>query len=242
MKLLLSIVKPYIPRALITQIGLFMVFNKLMGQSRQDQGICIDGDSNPVPWITYPAIEFLDLIDFREAAVFEFGAGSSTLWWANRAKSVFSVERDDIWIKRLQPLLQENITIKLESNEINYPGQINNCSNKFDVIIIDGSVRFSCAQLAVNKLEDGGLIILDNAEWYPNIAKMLREFGFVQIDFVGFGPINAYPSCTSIFFKTVKWFNRRKDIHQWSPIGGRWLKAHDDCSIAEIDSSLLRNL
>lgn len=43
---------------------------------------CIDKLGNPIPWYTYPAIEYLKTIDFSRKLVFEYGGGSSTLWWA----------------------------------------------------------------------------------------------------------------------------------------------------------------
>jgi len=232
--------KRFLPRSLVTQVGLYRVFNRLFGQTRQDDGVCIDGQGKPLPWITYPITEFLNQIDFSEATVFEFGAGSSTLWWAERAKAVFSVEREADWFNRLAPALPSNASVTLEENEIEYPRQIHRPGVRFDIVVVDGAVRYPCAQEAISRLEDGGLIILDNTEWYPNTAAMLRKTGFAQIDFCGFCPVNAYPSCTSIFFKTDKWFSRRKNAARWAPIGGRWLQAHDDCPLSEIDPASLR--
>src|SRR5262245_56791293 len=48
----------------------------------------VDKDGNPLPWYTYPAIDFLRRKCFAERTVLEFGSGQSTLWWAARARSV----------------------------------------------------------------------------------------------------------------------------------------------------------
>ncbi len=48
-------------------------------------GRSVDLDGNPLPWITYPAIEMLRRIDILNGRVFEYGAGNSSLWWATRA-------------------------------------------------------------------------------------------------------------------------------------------------------------
>lgn len=232
-------IKQLMPRVVLAQIGFFIAYSRLWGHSRQEQGICVDGKGNPLPWITYPAIEFLNTIDFSDAKVFEFGAGSSTLWWAKRAKLVCSVERERDWFERLIPILPDNAYVDLEANELAYPDHINRNGSKFDVVVIDGAVRYPCVQSSLDYLDEHGIILLDNTEWYPNIANMLRELGFTQIDFSGFGPINAFPSCTSIFFRTNKWLIKKRGA-QWTPVGGRSINAHDDCPISEIDASLLR--
>lgn len=239
MKLPLKI-KRLIPRVLLAQIGFFITYSRLWGHSHQLQGICVDGKGNPLPWISYSAIEFLNTIDFSEARVFEFGAGSSTLWWANRAKLVCSVEREKDWFERLIPILPDNANVALEQNELMYPYRIADHRCKFDVVVIDGAVRYPCVQSCLDYLDENGIILLDNTEWYPNIANMLNNLGFSQVDFVGFGPINAFPSSSTIFFRGNKWLTQKKKNSRWTPIGGRWLKAHDDCPLSEIDDSLLR--
>ena len=40
----------------------------------------IDRRGLPIPWYTYPAIDFLVQIDFSDKTVFEYGCGNSTLW------------------------------------------------------------------------------------------------------------------------------------------------------------------
>ena len=75
--------------------------------------------------------------------------------------------------------------------------------HNFDIIVIDGTERYKSAKATINKLVDKGIIILDNADWYPNTAKMLRNEGFKQIDFYGFSPMNSFPECTSLFIKDL---------------------------------------
>lgn len=41
----------------------------------------IDAKGNPVPWYTYPAIEFLEQLDFTNKIVLEYGSGNSSLYW-----------------------------------------------------------------------------------------------------------------------------------------------------------------
>ena len=55
----------------------------------------VDKDNNPIPWYTYPAIEYLKQLDFSEKSIFEYGSGNSTIFWSKVAKSVISVENDE---------------------------------------------------------------------------------------------------------------------------------------------------
>lgn len=55
----------------------------------------------PIPWFTYPAIEFLRDILSSEMRVFEYGSGFSTRFFNAHASEVVSVEHDEEWACRL---------------------------------------------------------------------------------------------------------------------------------------------
>ena len=38
-----------------------------------DEKVCVDRDGNPLPWYTYPAIEYLSQFDYGEKTIFEDG-------------------------------------------------------------------------------------------------------------------------------------------------------------------------
>jgi hypothetical protein len=67
------------------------------------------------------------------------------------------------------------------------------------VIVVDGDWRGACAERALAALAPGGLIVLDNADWYPGTCAMLRATNLIQVDFSGFGPVNPYTWTTSLF-------------------------------------------
>lgn len=48
----------------------------------------------PLPWYTYPAIEFLSARPFRDRSVREFGGGQSTLRWVACARRDLTIERE----------------------------------------------------------------------------------------------------------------------------------------------------
>ncbi len=51
----------------------------------------IDANGQPLPWLTYPCIDFLRSLDLRDKSVFEWGCGHSTLFFAERANRVVSI-------------------------------------------------------------------------------------------------------------------------------------------------------
>src|ERR1700710_1149341 len=75
-----------------------LIFSFKTGHLRASlSGLSVDRFGNPLPWVTYPAIEFLMGLDLSDARVLEFGAGQSTLWFAKCAQSVLSYDESPEW-------------------------------------------------------------------------------------------------------------------------------------------------
>jgi predicted O-methyltransferase YrrM len=167
---------------------------------------CVDRDGNPIPWYTYPAIEYLLQLDFSDKRIFEFGAGNSTLFWANLSAEVVSVEDNKSWYKSLKKKIPSNVELKYKQLGEKYTSTILKEKGEFDVIIVDGRMRDKCCESAIQKIASGGLIILDNSDRaseykeYSDAIRTLNKKDMIQVDFFGFGPINDYTWTTSIFF------------------------------------------
>lgn len=162
---------------------------------------CVDTNNNPLPWYTYPAIEYIRQLDLSEKTVFEFGCGNSSLFWGKIAKKVISIDDDEEWYIKIKKLIKNPNEISLRISKEDYPNYINKFSDNFDIIIIDGKYRLNCAKNAVKKITPTGMIIVDNSDWYTNTCRYLRNAGLIQIDMTGFGPINTYTWSTSFFLK-----------------------------------------
>lgn len=163
---------------------------------------CIDKNGNPLPWFSYPAIDFLSQLDYSDKEVFEYGCGFSTLYWGSRAKNVYSVENDLKWIEKIQNEIPANcklIPTTLDVEE--YSGKISSFQ-QFDVIVIDGYIktRVACCEKSISHLKPGGIIILDNSDRCLISAATLRNAGLIQSDFTGFAPLSAHAQTTSVFF------------------------------------------
>ena len=173
------------------------------GQRSRDYRLPVNRAGDALPWYTYPAIEFLEQLDFSGCDVFEYGSGNGSRYWATKARNVISVESDLEWYQKGIFDISANRKLLLKTDKAEYLRVINDNHSQFDVIIIDGKYRYDCAREAVPRLKAGGFIVLDNSDWFPKTAQLLRQAGLIQIDFIGNGPINSYAWATSLFFRGV---------------------------------------
>lgn len=188
-------------RALTGTVHNALTLSRTLGQARSmAQGKSVDAQGNPVPWFTYPAIEYLRQLDFSAKTVFEFGAGGSTLFWGQRAQHVIAVEHDPAWCMSVQAAAGPNVKLVLAEDEDAYAAAIRATEQQFDVISIDGWYRGACVAPALDHLAAGGMIILDNADWLPQTCARLRDADLLEVDFSGFGPICPWTWTTSAFF------------------------------------------
>jgi hypothetical protein len=164
----------------------------------------VNGD--PLPWYTYPAIDFLQQRDFRGKHVLEFGGGQSSLWWADRAASLLTIEEDPAWYSQLKDKLGANVTIfnvpaDIQTRSIDEVLAVIDAGHRqhFDVIVVDGHLRRELAIAAFDYLAPGGAILLDNAEGYGFHAA-LKDLNCRRIDFYGFAPGVPLRHCTSLVF------------------------------------------
>ena len=97
-----NLLRKVLPRRVLVTARLQQIFFGQYGHTRRIDGMPADGAGNFQPWLTYPLIEYLNGFDFSGKDVFEFGSGGSTLYWAARARSVYSVEFDAGWYKVLR--------------------------------------------------------------------------------------------------------------------------------------------
>lgn len=194
-----------------------------------DEQVCTDKDGNTLPWYTYPAIEYLSELDYSKKNIFEFGCGYSSLFWANRAKQVISIEDNPEWFSKWQKEFHcANLDIRLRDEGETYYKAISEDDLKYDVIIIDGKCRAECAAQAVLKLNKGGMIILDDSDRvntsqeYVDSIRILKENDLIQIDFYGFCPLNNYTKTTSLFLSRDFDFSSKNSVQPINGIGNLW--------------------
>ncbi len=174
-------------------------------------GFSQDENGDPIPWMSYPAIEFLEKNLTQNHEIFEFGAGASTLFFAKKVKSVTTLETNKRWFNYVKDLLKEEKKVQLFLMEDGlknpqyeaFPQQLN---KKFDFIIIDSLKRFECVKNSINALKPDGKLILDDSERknYKKIFDFLQQENFLKQDFIGIAPGQLRLKNTTIFWHIPK--------------------------------------
>ena len=70
-------------------------------------------NGKPLPWFTYGAIAFLERVLPRDLALFEYGGGQSTLYWASRLARVVSVDHDPAFGAHIRPDLPDHAALHI---------------------------------------------------------------------------------------------------------------------------------
>ncbi len=180
----------------LNSIGWFTAF---------DRKQAVDGNGNPLPWVTYSFIDFIKNRINKTQHIFEYGSGSSTLFYAQRAASVTSVEHDKSWFEKVQktnPANAEIIFCELETDGT-YARQATLLNRHFEIIIVDGRDRVNCCKHSLEALTENGVLVLDDSERteYDPAKKFLLERGFKELSFSGISPGLFYEKATTVFYR-----------------------------------------
>jgi hypothetical protein len=167
------------------------------------------------PWFSYAANDFLESYLKPNMQIFEWGAGNSTLFFAQRCASVHSIENQDDWYQYLQKELLSNGISNVEVlmcktcgstlEEFEQSSYFNAIGDDFyDVIVVDGydaapfALRPCCFYRAEKNIKAGGVIVVDDSWRYKqlrsaNSAKSIRVFESV-------GPARLGVTSTDFYF------------------------------------------
>jgi precorrin-6B methylase 2 len=155
-----------------------------------------------LPQMNYNQINYLvNEIDLEGKKIFEYGSGVSTRFWTGfGAQEVVSIEYDeDQYSDNYEELSQVCTYVLVEPKVFdsvdspniyksdvykgysfeNYVNYINRYpEDYFDLIIIDGRARNACLDNCINKLKQGGLLILNNSNRnrYANAVLKLKKW------------------------------------------------------------------
>ncbi len=147
-----------------------------------------------LPWFNYRAIKYLNKNLNKINKIFEYGGGSSSLYFAAAGKEIHSVEHNISWFQEISHRLRDypKATIKLVLPQVSsfnsyvwnpadpdkfqssdfrgysfetYIKSIEDYADLyFDLIIVDGRSRPSCIKASVKKLAPNGILIVDNSD------------------------------------------------------------------------------
>ena len=159
----------------------------------------------PLPWATFPYIAFIGPRLRPDLRVFEYGAGSSTLYYARHVRSVVAVEHDEGFARALIPHLPANATVILAAaHSEGYRRAIERDGGNFDLVVVDGRDRVRCVEAALAGFSPGGVLVLDDAEreeYTPAAATLVRS-GFRRLDFWGLAPGVVGTKSTAVFYRS----------------------------------------
>ncbi|MCS6904066.1 MAG: FkbM family methyltransferase [Bacteroidia bacterium] len=163
----------------------------------------IDSEGNPLPWMPYSFIYFLEPRLRPHFSIFEYGSGNSTLWLAKRVKEVIAVEHNPTWLQEIKNKLPTNTRIIFKQDPKEYVNAIQETNRKFDIIIVDGINRNECIISAPEYLNAGGVIIVDNLERaeYWSAIYFLLEKGYKIIEFKGIPPAVSTSTITGVLYR-----------------------------------------
>jgi predicted O-methyltransferase YrrM len=179
------------------------------------------GDGRSIPMMSYSLIEYLLGLDLTSFEVLELGGGGSTVFWASVARSVLTLETSADWIAALNARHLANVEARHCAGE-ELAAAVARLERRFDVIVIDCAAnRFELTQCALARLSPGGFVLLDNSDWYPNAARLLRDADLIQVDFHDFRPLHSYRCTTSLFLHREFRAKPRAARLPLPPIGGK---------------------
>lgn len=158
-------------------------------------------NSQPFPLLTYPFIDFIESHDVSNFNLIEFGSGNSTLYFENVFKKVISFETNSEWYDKVKIKVKNteyHLTDPVDLEEGNY--EINLENEIFFVLVDAACNRYKITKNLFKKIKPN-YIILDNAEWYRNTAKLIVSNGYFEVPFWGYKNTEHWESCTSLFIR-----------------------------------------
>ena len=147
----------------------------------------------PIPWFTYPALNYLENNIPQNHRILEVGAGTSTFFWTLRGNPVTYLEFDSSWNKSISNIFSEldSLIPKLPLNlfdelsldhrielDKNFTEELSALKDDFsyglneyfvdqiliaDLIVIDGHYRNYFLELC-SEANPNAIVVLDNAE------------------------------------------------------------------------------
>jgi predicted O-methyltransferase YrrM len=133
-----------------------------------------------LPWLTPQANHILANVLKPSYTGLEFGSGRSTVWFAAHLSFLTSIEHNPQWYCKVSDMLAErrikNVRYHLQEKE---DGDLTEAPDSayvraaaefedgsLDFVLVDGIYRGSCAYAVVDKVKSGGMIVIDNVNWY----------------------------------------------------------------------------
>jgi len=138
------------------------------------------------PWLSECAVYLLDSWLRRTDRGIEWGAGRSTIWLASRVERLTSVESNPKWYENVKSMLhKKGLEARVDLRYVSTSDVVDvdplmshpyatvaeeMPDESLDFALVDGmNLRVLCMEKVIPKIKPGGLLVLDNGEWFfPN--------------------------------------------------------------------------
>jgi protein-L-isoaspartate O-methyltransferase len=166
----------------------------------------INKQGEPIPWMNYSFLDFLEPRLNKSMNVFEYGSGYSTLYLSEKVGSVVSVEFDKSWFNKMKHDLADlsHCSIMFRPGHQEYIEAINEYGDeRFDLIIVDGRDRKECVKHILPYLNNDGVVLLDDSwqEKFDETFEFFKEEGFRELSFTGLKPGGMIVEKTTVFYR-----------------------------------------
>jgi predicted O-methyltransferase YrrM len=162
-----------------------------------------------LPWLSWPAVDFLKLHLHPGMRVLEFGGGGSTEFFLSRGCDVVTVERSMEWVDKISKLVDRigaaprwrMAYVPESAAPSDYFGSLR--MGPWNVILIDAAYRLECLEAARNYLTQDGIILFDNADLdcYSKAPSLME--GWSRLEFAGLGPGRKDATKTDAYYRTL---------------------------------------
>lgn len=135
------------------------------------------------PWIAQDAVRFCETNLNGSQTGLEWGSGRSTKWYAARLGRLLSVEFDPHWHQKVSESVSGFKNVECRFVPLDHPLDAPTVrdydpvpsyvavadefpDNSIDFVVVDGHYRLACVKRALPKIKPGGLLLIDNTNWF----------------------------------------------------------------------------
>lgn len=166
----------------------------------------VNKEGNPIPWMNYSFIDFLEPRLRQSMNIFEYGSGYSTLYLSDKAGSITSVEFDRSWFEKMKETLKgkDHCKVIYRPDKKQYIKAIEEFDNeRYDMIIVDGRDRTECIKHILPFLSEDGVVLLDDS-WkakFDKVFEFFKDNRFKELSFTGLKPGGMIVEKTTVFYR-----------------------------------------
>lgn len=153
------------------------------------------------PWLCPGTVRFCERHLEPSMRVLEFGSGRSTTWLAAMVGHVISIEHNEVWYRKVRETVaakgQANVDLRhvpldhpeAEGERADYdpmPAYVRVADGlidaSLDLVVVDGHYRSNCILRVAPKIRPGGLLLVDDANFWPALDAIPVPAGWSIID------------------------------------------------------------